>query len=447
MTEDTSKDDHDQLVGPVTTSLQNYQVSIDAQVLKLLTDQLLPSYGGDANAADEHMTRILASLKLPPTPSLCRINWIQASSREALMESIRSNLNENWELSDNVNLTVEPHDRFSDVVEIHASSSALPDEVSQPSFFNSAIPDGGSDESILFSSWPRRQQLGWPMTHRVVICDRFCSEAVLRGSHIFVKGILSADNSIEEGECVAVYGYMGRDKHKPTKGSNLMDVINNTNATNRGPYLFLGLGKAHCPRIEFFSNESGIGVSMTLRRAGPILPPLNSIGKSDCMMQNLPSIVVGHALDPQPGDTILDMCCAPGGKTTHLASLVGGEATIVACDKSRSKMLTVRDLVRGTGAEDCITPLALDATKCVISDDLEQRTIQEVSSPVMKFCVMACLFSILCLAHRRLSFCNSFLQVLSAKRMACWNWQASRQDPLIESSSILHALRWVFVQS
>ncbi len=43
--------------------------------------------------------------------------------------------------------------------------------------------------------------------------------------------------------------------------------------------------------------------------------------------QNLPSSLVSHVLDPTPGDLILDMCAAPGGKTTHIASLMGNKVS------------------------------------------------------------------------------------------------------------------------
>jgi hypothetical protein len=365
---------------PGTTSLHDYQVSIDPKVRDILTEQLLPLYNGNTHEARLHMERIMASLKLPPTTSLCRTNWIQSSSRKDLMEDIISSLLDSWDLSDTVDIVVQPHAQFADVVEIHASGKATAASAPIP-LSRHSVPETSPDDTVLFANWPRRQQLGWPMTHRVIICDRFCSEAVLRGSHIFVKGILCADANIVEGECVAVYGYVGREKKKPNRGTHVMDIINNNGNNTIRPFLFLGLGKTHCPRSQLFSNETGIGVSMTLHRAGPILPPLNSIGRSHCMMQNLPSIVVGHALDPQPGDVILDMCCAPGGKTTHLASLVRGDATIVACDKSRTKIVGLLDLVKRMGAESCITPLVLDATKCVITinDENQDMTIQEVS--------------------------------------------------------------------
>jgi 16S rRNA methyltransferase RsmB/F len=45
-------------------------------------------------------------------------------------------------------------------------------------------------------------------------------------------------------------------------------------------------------------------------------------GRIFFQMQNFPSVVCGHVVDPNPGDKILDMCAAPGGKTTHLVSML-----------------------------------------------------------------------------------------------------------------------------
>ena len=41
------------------------------------------------------------------------------------------------------------------------------------------------------------------------------------------------------------------------------------------------------------------------------------------MPQSRAAMLVAHVVDPQPGERILDLCAAPGGKTTHLAALVG----------------------------------------------------------------------------------------------------------------------------
>jgi 16S rRNA (cytosine967-C5)-methyltransferase len=42
---------------------------------------------------------------------------------------------------------------------------------------------------------------------------------------------------------------------------------------------------------------------------------------------------VAPALDPRPGERVLDLCAAPGGKTTHLAALMGDEGEVVAVER------------------------------------------------------------------------------------------------------------------
>ncbi len=48
-------------------------------------------------------------------------------------------------------------------------------------------------------------------------------------------------------------------------------------------------------------------------------------------------------LNPQPGESILDLCAAPGGKTCHLAELSADSAHIVACDVSDSRLQRIQE--------------------------------------------------------------------------------------------------------
>jgi NOL1/NOP2/sun family putative RNA methylase len=47
-------------------------------------------------------------------------------------------------------------------------------------------------------------------------------------------------------------------------------------------------------------------------------------------LQEPSAMAVAALLDPQPGETVLDLCAAPGGKTTHLAALMADEGLLVA---------------------------------------------------------------------------------------------------------------------
>jgi NOL1/NOP2/sun family putative RNA methylase len=47
-------------------------------------------------------------------------------------------------------------------------------------------------------------------------------------------------------------------------------------------------------------------------------------------LQDPSAMVAAVLLDPQPGERVLDLAAAPGGKTTHLASLMQGQGLLVA---------------------------------------------------------------------------------------------------------------------
>ena len=69
-----------------------------------------------------------------------------------------------------------------------------------------------------------------------------------------------------------------------------------------------------------------------------------SIGKSlshflgNLYIQNLASMIPPILLDPQPDDRVLDMCAAPGSKTSMLASLMEGKGLLVANERAKRRM-------------------------------------------------------------------------------------------------------------
>jgi 16S rRNA (cytosine967-C5)-methyltransferase len=51
---------------------------------------------------------------------------------------------------------------------------------------------------------------------------------------------------------------------------------------------------------------------------------------------------VARIVDPRPGERVLDLCAAPGGKTTHLAALMGDEGEIVAVERHPGRARALR---------------------------------------------------------------------------------------------------------
>ncbi len=73
------------------------------------------------------------------------------------------------------------------------------------------------------------------------------------------------------------------------------------------------------------------------------LPELPAFKEGLFSIQDVSSMLVGRAAAPRPGDRILDLCAAPGGKTTHLAELMGDRGTVVARDIHPHKVRLIEE--------------------------------------------------------------------------------------------------------
>lgn len=59
-------------------------------------------------------------------------------------------------------------------------------------------------------------------------------------------------------------------------------------------------------------------------------------------IQNSSSWLPVIALGPEPGEHVLDVCAAPGGKTSHAAALMRSEGSITANDNSRPRLMRLQ---------------------------------------------------------------------------------------------------------
>lgn len=79
-------------------------------------------------------------------------------------------------------------------------------------------------------------------------------------------------------------------------------------------------------------------------------------------IQNAASWLPVIQLNPLPGETILDVCAAPGGKTGHIAAMVNNAALITANDNSRPRLNKLQRNLRILGVKDVEYTL-FDASK------------------------------------------------------------------------------------
>ncbi len=76
--------------------------------------------------------------------------------------------------------------------------------------------------------------------------------------------------------------------------------------------------------------------------------------------QSRGSMIVARAVDPQPGERVLDLCAAPGGKTTHLAALMGDEGEVIAVEQRAARAKRLVELADRMGAT-CVRVVVGDA--------------------------------------------------------------------------------------
>lgn len=74
--------------------------------------------------------------------------------------------------------------------------------------------------------------------------------------------------------------------------------------------------------------------------------------------QSRAAMLVARALQPEAGERVLDLCAAPGGKSTHIAALMGGEGEVLAAERNPARAAALQETARRLQASSVRVDLA-----------------------------------------------------------------------------------------
>lgn len=94
--------------------------------------------------------------------------------------------------------------------------------------------------------------------------------------------------------------------------------------------------------INVEAKESSVTKQGVIIESGNVIKT-SILGLGNATIQDESSMLVTETLNTKPGMEVLDCCSAPGGKTTHIAEIMGDKGRIVAHDLHKNKIKLVKN--------------------------------------------------------------------------------------------------------
>ncbi|WEL19342.1 RsmB/NOP family class I SAM-dependent RNA methyltransferase [Candidatus Nanohalococcus occultus] len=93
--------------------------------------------------------------------------------------------------------------------------------------------------------------------------------------------------------------------------------------------------------------------------------------RGDYYVQEESAAIPVHAMNPQEGEKILDMCASPGGKTTQIASRIENNGVVIANDKTAKRLQSLTANAYRTGST-CVTTTNYDGRNFPGREDFDR---------------------------------------------------------------------------
>jgi len=168
---------------------------------------------------------------------------------------------------------------------------------------------------------------GLSPVNKEVVAEKEAAEAVMIGSNLYAPGVHKC-GGVRRGDFVSV-----------------VDVFDQV----------VGEGLAIQGEREILSRRRGLSVDVvnSRYRTAKFLE-MPELIEGMLYPQSLPAMLACRILDPNPGETVLDVCSSPGGKTGAIAQLMGNAGTIISIDRNARKIERVKQNLRRLGVTNTV---------------------------------------------------------------------------------------------
>lgn len=132
-------------------------------------------------------------------------------------------------------------------------------------------------------------------------------------------------------------------------------------------YLRVNQCRTNAQALAQLLEEQGVVVEQTVLADALCVSGLKRIEENAAYkaglftVQDISSMQAVAALNPQPGESVLDLCAAPGGKTTYIAEKMQNSGSVMACDISERKLDMAMQSAKRLGLA-CVQSRTQDAT-------------------------------------------------------------------------------------
>ncbi len=143
-------------------------------------------------------------------------------------------------------------------------------------------------------------------------------------------------------------------------------------AQNEHPYLTLHVNTLKTSRAALLARLAAEGISAeactevpeAIRLCAPVaIPDLSPLAEGLCFVQDLSSQLAAQAVDAHAGDTVIDTCACPGGKSFAIALQMQNQGTLYSMDLHANKLSLIRSGAERLGIT-CIQTQTQDGCVC-----------------------------------------------------------------------------------